>query len=173
MRTSSRSFRHRASLVFVAAAFLGAATLGCGPGPDGQSGGDQERAAAVAVPVGQAFDDRVSASEGDRTDWKRFRIEDADQVNVAVYWDDPDVEASIEVRNAFGNALGRREHAKGEPVDRLSATLEEGDYFLAITAEGGGSVYTLEITTGEPSTGAGKAPKPRRGGGGADDARPE
>lgn len=172
MQTRSRTLRSRASVILAAAVLLGGWALGCGPGPDGQSGGDQERAAAVEVPIGQPVDDRVAAGDGDRTDWKRFRLDRADQVNVTVYWDDPDIEATVEVRNAFGNALGRREHSKGEPMDRMTATLEEGEYYLAITAEGAGSVYTLEITTGEPHS-AGTAPRPRPGGGGSGDARPE
>jgi len=173
MRTRSRRLRATATCAAIAVALFGLAASGCGPGPDGASGGDHERAAALPVPFDQPTDDRVSADEGDQTDWKRFHLDGADQVNIAVYWDDPDVEAAIEVRNVFGNALGRREHTKGEAVDRMSATLEEGDYFLAVSAEGPGSVYTLEITTGEPHSGGPAAPakKPRGDGGG--DARPE
>jgi hypothetical protein len=173
MRTRSRRLGAAAASAALVAVLLGVAATGCGPGPDGASGGDQERAAALPVALGQPVDDRVSADDGDRTDWKRFRLDSADQVNIAVYWDDPSVEAAIEVRNIFGNALGRREHTKGEPVDRMTATLDEGDYFLAIIGEGAGSVYTLEITTGAPHSGGGTVPVRKPRGGGSDDARPE
>lgn len=166
IRECSSCCRTSLALVALGLAFL--LFLACGPGANGRSGGDQERAAALPVPLGSVVDDRVSAADGDQTDWKRFHLDDTDQVNLAVYWDDPDVEGAIEIRNAFGNPLGRREHTKGEEVDRMTATLEGGDYFVSIMAEGAGSVYSLEISTGAAHTG-GTSPV-RRGGG---DERPE
>lgn len=151
---------------------LAAVVAACGPGPDGKSGGDEDRKAAVVVPIGAVVDDRVSRTGGDATDWKRFHLDSRDRVNILVYWDDPDLSAHVELRNVFGNLIGEQKHARGEGVDRLAFDLDEGDYFLAIIADDGSSVYSLELVTGEVHTSPG-------GGGGLDlrptreDDRPE
>lgn len=140
---------------------------GCGPGPDENSGGDEQRATAAPVPFDQVVDDRVSPNDGDTTDWRVFRLEEPDKVNLALYWDNADIAARVELRNAFGNVVAKREHAEGEGVDRITAELEKGEYYLSVVAEEGSSVYSLEITLGEPVAGGGPR-KPK-----VTDPRPE
>lgn len=121
----------------------------CGPGADERSGGDHERSSAVDVPFGEVIADRVSEDDGDATDWKRFALDRPAQVNVALHWDDKDVEARIELRDRYGKVVAKKGHQEGKSSEVLSAQLEAGEYFLSIRAEGAGSVYALELSTGE------------------------
>ncbi len=121
----------------------------CGPGPDENSGGDESRATAVAIPFGEVISDRVSRDDGDATDWKRFRLGHAARVNVEIYWDRPEVDARFELRDQFGVLLGKKSREQDSPSDILSADLQPGDYFLAVRSEGAGSVYSLVLSTGE------------------------
>ena len=149
MRCRHLSAARRWMRLCLALALITTTLAACGPGPDGKSGGDEKRISAVVVALGAVLDDRVSRSGGDATDWKRFHLDSRDQVNITVYWDDPDIRAHLELLNAFGNVIGEQKHTSGEGVDQFSAELDEGDYYLAIISDGGSSVYSLEVTTGE------------------------
>lgn len=124
----------------------------CGVGFDEHTGGDGTRGEAQAVPVDQPVDDRVSADEGDHTDWKKFQLDAAAKVTVKLWWDNPRISASVTLRDELGQrvesvaASGSREASLG-PV-----SLEGGTYYLEVVAKSAGSVYTFEIQTG--STGA-------------------
>ncbi len=128
----------------------------CGPGMDERSGGDATRGEAAQVALDTPFDDRVSAPQGDHTDWKTFSVDGPTRAEVHVWWDDPGLAATVTVRDQFSAALGSLKHRPGERVERLGPLeLEPGNYFIEVQASEGASVYTMEIRT---SAGRSKAP---------------
>ena len=126
---------------------------------DEKSGGDESRGAAKEVALDEPFDDRVSAEEGDHTDWKTFTLESRKSVFFQIWWDNPNVDGYISVRDQFGAVQGQLTHKKGQRKDLLGpVVLSEGAWFIEIQAREGSSVYTMELKT----TGAGA---PKDGGG--------
>ncbi|MBD89331.1 MAG: hypothetical protein CL940_03265 [Deltaproteobacteria bacterium] len=133
-------------------ALLFASVYGCGAAFNAQGGDDAKRAGAVEVSVGEPHDDRVSADEGDHSDWKAFFLETEAQVTVRVHWDDEDVEARVVLRNPFGTVLFAGSKDGGPRVVELGPVdLARGEYFVQIEAEDGSSVYTLEVDGGGPA----------------------
>ena len=125
---------------------------GCAVALNSQSGEDAKRAGAVEVSVGQPHDDRVSADEGDHSDWKSFFLESDAQVTVRLHWDDDDVEARVVLRNPFGTVLFAASQDGGSRVLELGPVdLGRGEYFVQIEAEDGSSVYTIEVDGGGPA----------------------
>ncbi len=139
-------------------ALAGGLILGaCGPGFDEFTGGDGTRGEAREVAIDSLLDDRVSADEGDHTDWKTFEMDDAARVSVKVWWDDPGLSAQIAIRDELGQQIKAFKHVSGQRAEVLGpVSLEEGVYFLEFTAKSGSSVYTYEIETG----GGGGTPVP-------------
>lgn len=128
---------------------VGAMALGaCGPGMDEKSGGDESRGAAKEVKLDEPFDDRVSAEEGDHTDWKTFNLEGQTSVFFQIWWDNKNVDAAVSVRDQFGAVQGQLTHRKGQRKDILGPiVLGEGAWFIEIKAKEGSSVYTMELRT--------------------------
>jgi len=125
---------------------------GCGAAFNSQSGEDAKRAGSVEVTVGEPHDDRVSADEGDHSDWKSFFLEAGSQVTVRLHWDEDDVEARVVLRNPFGTVLFAATQDGGERVLELGPVdLARGEYFVQIEAEDGASVYTIEVDGGGPA----------------------
>lgn len=142
----------RTRLLFV---LLSLATLlaACGPGFDEKTGGDGTRGEAREVRVDAAIDDRVSAEQGDNTDWKKFELDDAAKVTVKFWWDEPGIKVSITLRDELGQKLTSMTHASGQREEALGPIkLKGGSYFLEIAAGGGASVYTFEVQTGGAGT---------------------
>jgi hypothetical protein len=120
------------------------------------SGGDEMRGGAEAVDLGIAFDDRVSASHGDATDWKVLELKDGGEVTIQIWWDDPEIEATLQVRGEQAGKLAGLAHQEGARTDKLGPLkLPAGKTYIEIKAESGGSVYTLEVKKlgGGPSVG--------------------
>jgi hypothetical protein len=93
-------------------------------------------------------DDKVSKPD-DPVDWKRFEVESRSPATVAVYWDDPTVEAVVTLRDMFGGPVAEVTHAKEAPKDVIGpVTLAEGTWFVQIACTGGSSIYTIEATVG-------------------------
>jgi len=125
---------------------------GCGGALNSQSGEDAKRAGAVEVQIGQAHDDRVSADEGDHSDWKSFFLEAESQVTVRIHWDDEDVEARVVLRNPFGTVLfAATQDGDSRVLELGPVDLARGEYFVQIEAEDGSSVYTIEVDGGGPA----------------------
>jgi hypothetical protein len=133
-------------------ASLALSCAACGTTFNSATGDDGKRAGATEIPIGEPQDDRVSAEDGDHSDWKTFFLETEAQVTINVHWDDEDVEARVVLRNPFGTVLfaasqdGGDRHLILGPLD-----LARGEYFLQIEAEDGSSVYTVEIDGGGPA----------------------
>ena len=144
------------AIVFVLA--LGA----CGASMDEKSGGDELRGSAGEIPVNQPADDRVSAEQGDHTDWKAFALEAAATVKLEIWWDNPQVAANVALFDQFGTAQGRLNHRKGQRKDILGPVpLGEGSWFVRVQATEGASVYTVEVTTSDaPRKGSGSGGRP-------------
>lgn len=129
-----------------ALAALSLSLTACGAAMNSSSGDDQARSGAVGIEVGVPVDDRVSADEGDHTDWKSFRIESESPVTIRFWWDDEDLEARVTVRNAFGTVVyAQSREGDARKMDVGPVDLPAGQYFLQVQAEGGSSVYTMLV----------------------------
>lgn len=124
----------------------------CGAAFNSQGGDDAKRAGAVEIQIGEPADDRVSAEEGDHSDWKSFFLEAESRVTVRVHWDDEDVEARVVLRNPFGTVLFAASK-DGDPrtLELGPLDMARGEYFVQIEAEDGSSVYTIEVDGGGPA----------------------
>lgn len=126
-----------------------ALALACG---GAQRTGDEIRSGATELVIGVTADDKVS-SKDDEVDWKRFHVSTTTPAIVRVYWDNPDIEARVALRDMFGAPLAEVRHAPGAPSDGLpEVRLGEGTYYVEITATKGASVYTLDLVLGGPSS---------------------
>ena len=124
------------------------ALAACGPGFDESSGKDAMRGDATEIPMDTAVDDRVSAEQGDHTDWKVFELAQGTIVKVNIWWDDPDVEAHVRLRGMGGGAQRTLKHVSGKKAESLGPIeLQAGKWFLEIQAQGGASVYTLQVVS--------------------------
>jgi hypothetical protein len=124
---------------------------------DEHSGGDHVRGRASEISLGETHDDRVSAAEGDHSDWKRFAILQPTQVTINVYWDNPSIRSKVFIKDQFGGVMFALPHDSSNRHDRWpNIRLREGEYYLHVVAQKGTSVYTLEITHegGLPSPGS-------------------
>jgi len=126
-----------------------ALTLACG---GAQRTGDEIRSGAAELTIGVTVDDKVS-SKDDEVDWKRFHVSTTTPAIVRAYWDNPDVEARLALRDMFGSPLAEVRHVPGAPSDSLpEVRLAEGTYYIEIAASKGTSVYTLDLVLGGPSS---------------------
>ena len=139
--------------------------LGCGPGKDSSSGGDHSIATAKVIVPGIPSTDRISALEHDNTDWKKFEFDQVrGRIKVDVYWDEPDLEAVVNLRDQFGSIIFAWRHVKGRQHESYpDIRVREGVYYLEIKCSAHETVYTLEVTdlsTGQGGTGGYDVPPP-------------
>jgi hypothetical protein len=132
---------------------------GCGVGFNENTGGDGGRGDARPVMANVLGYDRVSAEDGDHTDWKSVKLEDAGAVKVTIWWDDPSaVAATLEVRDQLGNAIPGA-LLKHNPSSRKEVLgpikLAKGTSFIRVEASKGASVYSLEVQLEEDSPSGG------------------
>jgi len=126
--------------------------VACGPGFDESTGGDGSRGEAREVKVDKATDDRVSAEQGDNTDWKKFVLDDEAKVTIHFWWDNPSVKVATSLRDELGQKLASLKHAGGQREEVLGPVkLKAGTYFIEVAASDGNSVYTFEVQTGGAS----------------------
>ncbi len=134
---------------------LVAVVMGCGPGFDANSGGDNKIAAAKPLPLGRPTTDRVSDRHKDNVDWKVFEFEEVKGlVRVDIYWDEPTIDASVTLRDQFGAVMFEWLHPEGRWHESYrQIRVREGLYYLEFRCKSGDSVYTVEVRderTGEP-----------------------
>jgi len=128
--------------------------LGCGPGFDGASGQDGLRGGSVEAGVDQYIDDRVSAAEGDNSDWRVVELEQSSKVTVEIWWDNPEIDGSLLIRGRQAASIRTLEHKDGRRHETLGPfDLPEGKWYVRVQADSGSSGYTLRILTGESSGG--------------------
>lgn len=141
--------------IMARACALAAATFfvtSCIPQPDGRSGGDGYRNDAAPIVLDEPTVDSVSWPDGDRTDWRRFVMEQSGVVTVVVQFSNLSVAASVELFDTYGASLTRRIKESGRDARlEISEPLAPGRYFLRIQAadEGDASDYTVVISTGQ------------------------
>ena len=125
--------------------------LGCGPKPDQNSGGDEKKAKAGTLELGVPAHDRVDRKGGDSTDWKRFAVDIYEtDLTLRVWWDNPNVRATITLYDMFGAKLYALTHKLGEKKESWgNIRIRKGEYFVRVNASSGDSVYTLELKTGD------------------------
>ena len=135
---------------------LSLATLGvvfmmaCGPGLDVKSGGDHQRGKPQDLELGKLVYDRVSADDGDHTDWKMFEIAQPTAVTVRIWWDQPEVKGSVFLRGRTEGVTRKLKHKKGTRSETIGpVALLPGKWYLRIQLKSGTSVYSLRIDTGE------------------------
>ena len=111
-----------------------------------ESGDDQKRAGAIAAAPSILHHDRVSRGEGDATDWKKFVIaNEGTAVQLNIWWDTPEVEATVSLVDVFGTTHHTLAHRPGVQREGWAAVpVPAGDWFLRVEASRGASVYTLE-----------------------------
>ncbi|MFT7578496.1 MAG: hypothetical protein ACI9MR_000154 [Myxococcota bacterium] len=94
--------------------------------------------------------DRVSAGEGDNTDWKKFELEDAAKLTISMWWDQAGASATVTLRDEMGKTLTTLKHDKNARAEKLGPlSAKAGVYYLQVEAKGGTSVYTYEVKTSE------------------------
>jgi hypothetical protein len=137
-------------------------TVGCGVGFDERTGGDGGRGDAQSIQLGALHFDRVSATDGDHTDWKSFKLDEAQSFRVEIWWDEASsVRATIEARDALGNLIGgsslvhdrKVSSERTGPIGPLT-----GNVFLRIQASEGSSVYSLRVTPADGASGGAGGP---------------
>jgi hypothetical protein len=122
--------------------------FGCGAALDAKSGGDHLPGKAKEIYIGKTHDDRISAPDGDHTDWKTFTLRSNATVVINAYWDNPKVESTVQVKNELRKQLYVRHHTNGQKENHWGRiNLKAGEYYLQITANKGASGYTIEITS--------------------------
>ena len=122
--------------------------FGCGAALDAKSGGDHLPGKAKEIYVGKTHDDRISAPDGDHTDWKTFTLRNDATVAINAYWDNPKVESAVRVKDELRKQLYVRHHKNEQKENHWKGIkLKAGVYYLQISASSGASVYTIEITS--------------------------
>lgn len=117
---------------------------------------DATRSYATEIPVNSTVDDRVAFYEKDKSDWKRFTINEKTTALINIYWDDPEIVSQINLYDQFGGKMRELKHQKGAEKDSIKdLLLNGGTYFVEITAQKGSSVYTIEVLTGDMTQGTG------------------
>ena len=125
--------------------------LGCGPKPDENSGGDEKKAKAGVIKLGEPAHDRVDRPGGDSTDWKRFAVDVYEtDLTLRIWWDNPNVRATVTLYDMFGSQLYALTHKIGERKESWgNIRIRKGEYFVKVTASSAESVYTLELKTAD------------------------
>lgn len=141
-------FRNLGWLTVIVSVFL---CLGCPPKPDQNSGGDEKKAKAGVIELGVPAHDRVDRPGGDSTDWKRFAVEVYEtDLTLRIWWDNPNVRATVTLYDMFGSQLYALTHKLGERKESWgNIRIRKGEYFVKVTASSAESVYTLELKTAE------------------------
>lgn len=122
----------------------------CGTGFDEKTGGDGNRGEAIEIALDTMLHDRVSAGEGDNTDWKKFELEDAAKLTISMWWDQAGASATVTLRDEMGKTLTTLKHDKNARAEKLGPlSAKAGVYYLQVEAKGGTSVYTYEVKTSE------------------------
>lgn len=142
----------RGPVVALAAAALLSA---CGPGKNDNSGGDEKRESAVAAALSVPVHDRLDPTGGDSTDWKHFDVPVYETtLTLFAWWDDPNVLATITMRDQFGGKMYSLKHEIGKRKESWgNIRVRQGRYYLQVEGSGANSsVYTLELrlTEGGP-----------------------
>jgi hypothetical protein len=130
------------------------ALSGCGPGFDEASGKDGLRGGSAEAAVDTYLDDRVSASEGDHSDWRVFELEQPSAVTVEIWWDNPDAGGNLLLRGRSSGSSKTFEHKKGQRSESMGPfDLAEGKWYVRVQSDSGASGYTIRIVTGTSSGG--------------------
>jgi len=137
------------------------AAVGCGPAMNAESGEDRKRAGALAAAPSTLHHDRVDRKGGDATDWKKFSVQgEGNAVKVSIWWDTPDLKATVALVDVFGTTRHELVHRPGTRQEGWEGIpVPEGDWFLRIEASQGASVYTLEWELVSAGSG-GSPPRP-------------
>ena len=145
-------------LVISAAAFAvsDCALFGIGI-PDENSGDDAKRGGAAELATDTPVDDRVSAGDGDHTDWRVFELVQPTKVVIKIWWDDPDdVEGSLRLRGMAASQSRTVSHKEGARTEQIGPVrLPKGKWFVRVQATSGATVYTLEVQADGGSGGGG------------------
>ena len=141
------------SVTFVVTVLASLAS-GCGAGFESASGQDGLRGGSAEAAVGEYIDDRVSANEGDNSDWRVIELDQMSKVTVEVWWDNPEVDGNVLIRSRIASSIRKIEHKDGQRHEKLGPLeLDEGKWYIRVQATSGSSGYTMRIVTGEASDG--------------------
>ena len=126
----------------------------CGARPEANSGGDAYRHTAEPMAMEEWVDGELAYAEGDRTDWKKFELDQPAKVYLSLNLDLKGSSAELGVYNRVGVPVGsvtKGEGADGPATLAISAT-SDGIYFLRIRATGGDPTsYSVKASLSEDS----------------------
>lgn len=139
----------RTIIALAAVGLSGCALFGLGIGFDEKSGDDASRGGAVELALDAPVDDRVTAYEGDHTDWRVFELVQPTKVTIRVWWDDPDdLDATLKLRGMSASQSRSISHQDGRRIEKIGPlNLPKGKWFVRVQATSGATVYTLEVQT--------------------------
>lgn len=107
---------------------------------------DSARTSAMEMPMDRVIVDNVDYWNGDRTDWKYFTVTEAGIVTVIVNFDNEEAKPDVEVASAVGQILSDLDLPESTTFLRmLSFKAAPGNYYLHLTADEGGTDYSLEV----------------------------
>ena len=115
------------------------ATAACGAKPESNSGGDAYRHVAAPMVLDDWNDGQLAYGEGDRTDWKKFELDQAAKVYLTLSVDKEDSGVELACYNRVGVPMGtvtKKEGTSGE-VRLVMTAPSDGLYFIKVQATGG------------------------------------
>lgn len=112
--------------------------------PDSKSGEDFERAGAQQIFFDKLADDFLDGTNGDNTDWKFMKVPAKGFLKFTVFWDNKEVDATVEVRDRFGVIVQSWTHSKELEKDEQEMKVEPGTHFIRLHVDKKASVYTIE-----------------------------
>ncbi|MCA9563350.1 MAG: hypothetical protein KC561_07665 [Myxococcales bacterium] len=129
------------------------ATTGCSNvGPNDNSRRDAQRAGAQEIPLDTAVTDAINFAGGDATDWKAFNVTEAGEYTMEFFFDNPIVNATIDLHNQYGERLESLTHNVNGPSDVMTVNLREvGTYYLRFNTTQYRSTYSLRVYQGRPT----------------------
>tara|TARA_B100000674_G_C37769800_1_gene881950 strand:- start:306 stop:779 length:474 start_codon:yes stop_codon:yes gene_type:complete len=113
--------------------------VGCGVKPEANSGGDAYRHTAEQLVMEEWVDGELAYGNGDRTDWKKFELDQASMVYLSLNLDLPGSGAELGVYNRVGVPLGSVTKGEGatKPATLAVNAPTDGLFFIRIRATGG------------------------------------
>lgn len=160
-RSSGWQQRWQRRWLMLAALCLSGAVGACGVGFDSKSGGDNSRSKAAELKLDTPHDDRLSAEEGDNTDWKVINLEEPAAVTVKIYWDSPNgLDATLLMVSQFDEVKAQLRHNDGQREELAGpVVLDAGAWFIRVQINGGATVYTLEVSQSAAGRASGDRPE--------------
>ena len=134
---------------------------------------DGDRLHAKDAPLNAPIDNQVSATKGDKYDWRKVIFGGKPGIaTFELHWDEESSNIDVDVYNQYGDNVGKSPpKLEGQQVKKVLVQVTPGLYYVRVSAPGksDGSIYTLVIKwkgPGGPPVALPAAPPPPPPGGG-------